>query len=146
MDCARAGVLLVALALCAATSPPQYARNYPTWVIVDPQDRVVGCARAHAWVGKSGKTGLGVRVTVDPLEVGCPIAITSAKLVVPSGTIETKPVAGTHSYLPFEFDANGAWNRGERTATLTIVFSDGTAWTMQLEHRLDGYHTTRGRF
>jgi len=150
-----AALALVALT-CAATSPPRYARNFPSWEVVSGGERSLGCARASAWVSKSGKTGLGVSVRVEPAgEESCRVRLTGGALTLADGRVVPGIADGAeialsgcvgYLYLPFELDNEAAWNLGVRSGTLALTVEvDGVAhtWRMPAEHRLAGYHVDR---
>jgi hypothetical protein len=56
-----------------------------------------------------------------PDAAGCDVRIDEAVLEAGGERVAARPSgAGRHLYLSFPFDANRAWNRGVRRATLTV--------------------------
>jgi hypothetical protein len=152
---ARAVVVLLAALACVATSAPRFPRNYATWRVFSESTRELGCARAEAWVAKSGKQGVGLTIAITVPE-GCTqvITITSAELqvgreVVPRAEAPPpRPGAGgaTYHYLAFPFDNNRAWNAGVHDARLELVLAvDGAplAWSLSLHQERNGPHRER---
>jgi len=155
-------VIAVALVFCAATSPPRYSypRNYPSWRTVGSTGRISVCAETSAWFSKSGKQGAGVTIRLvgrgehacraevlgATFEVGH-VAIPAAALPEP---FELAPGATQYVYLPFAFDNEAAWNRGDRTGWLSILLAFDGAPSPELrveaEHRRDGPHYTVDRY
>lgn len=158
----RLFVLASAALASVATSAPRFPRNYPQWQVTGERpaaERQVGCATAAVWVAKSAKTGLGVTLRLTKQEAGdtptpCVVAVTRARLVVGTTLVDSPAPAPIdlpalsqveHRYLPFEFDNNAAWNRGERTGTLTLGFADGSEWSIPMTHAWSGPHGDRQR-
>jgi hypothetical protein len=104
------------------------------------------------WVSKSGKQGLGVTIAIASHGQPCRVAVRHAELGLADRRVVADalppPVdiaaAGEHYlYVPFRFDNEASWNRGERAASLTLVLDaggDAVALELPLEHHRDGPH------
>lgn len=156
MQLLRLTVIAVAVVFCAATSAPRYRypRSYPTWRAAGLASRVDACAEVKAWISKSGKQGVGVTVRLSGRgERACRVELTAAHFaigerriavaVLPSSVI-VQPASVEYFYLPFAFDNEGAWNRGERRGDLALALSYDGAPSPELrvtfEHRRDRAH------
>jgi hypothetical protein len=144
-------IVLVAAVLSSATSRPRMARNFPAWRVMSEPTKDLGCARAEAWVARSGKTGLGLTVKIATPAVACAVTIEGATFVLGAERIAGKaepptlnlPIASEgHFWVTFAFDNDAAWNRGARDGKLelTIRATDHTpvVWTLNLHHELKG--------
>jgi hypothetical protein len=139
-------VIAIAAVLCAATSPPRYSypRSYPAWKITDATVRVTECAEIKAWVSRSGKSGVGVTVRITPRGTeACDVRVAEAALEIGGARIEAidlpessqaPPGAQHHLYIPFAFDNEASWNRGERTGMLILRFDPGPELKVAIEH------------
>lgn len=116
-------VAAVAVA-CMATSPPRLAHPYPWWSVADhvAHERVHTVTlpdgeRAQVWVSKSGKEGLGLSITA-PTE----FKVTSATLTTADGTVSggLTHATGPDAYIPFAFDNDRLWKRGEDLASVKL--------------------------
>jgi hypothetical protein len=150
---ARAATVLFAATASMATSPVRVMRGYPAWTMAGPSTRSLGCAQIQAWISKSGKQGLGVTLRFSTEDqVRCPVQITSARVVLAGETIATlaalpavaAPPPTAYVYLPFAFDNEKAWNERQNAAELRLVLASANSpdvvWTIQIEHRFEGYH------
>jgi hypothetical protein len=150
-----AAVAAAAIASIATPAPRyQYPRAYPAWQIVDGDRVLSGCASLRVWVSKSGKEGLGLTVMAAAEgDAPCEVAIDRAVLTVAGQAIPAArlperaalaPGEVTHLYLPFPFDGEGTWNRGQRRGRLELVVLAGEAapraWDFALVHHRDGPH------
>lgn len=150
-------VVAVAALASAATSAPavRYPRNYPAWQVISGSPVAYGCAELEAWVAKSGKQGMGVTVSAATRDGRpCRVTVRSATfrvgaLAVPAARLPepVEAAAGTAPallYLPFAFDNQTAWNRGDDTGVLELRLSVGdapeTAAVVELVHRRAGAH------
>lgn len=140
-----------------ATSPPPIARGFPSWKVPDTASgsatKTLDCASFEVWVAKSGKTGFGAMLHVRG-DRSCTAQIRQATFEYPRervGTAATLPAtitAGTVDapgtlYLPFAFDNEASWNRGERHGTLKIEIATAEhqeTWVVPLDHVHPGAH------
>jgi hypothetical protein len=151
------GALVVSALSCLATPAPRFWRNYPVWETGAPTERRLDCARARLWVSKAGKEGLGVTVAVQADgEAACRVRVERALLTVGDRRIAAAalpepaavaPGTTTYLYLPFAFDANAAWNHGQRDALLLVALAAGDATPVEqqiaLAYRLHGFFAER---
>lgn len=133
-------VVLAAAALASvATSPGRrIVRGFPTWRVTPEPVLGAGCATAKPWVVRSGKTGFGLAIALRPAPAAqaCRVGIAGATLRLAGGQavqVQGVPEVATGTapsqlYLPVPFDANAAWNDGEREAVLALHLTvDGVA-------------------
>lgn len=156
MPLLRLTVIAVAVVLCSATSAPRYRypRSFPTWRAEGPASRVTACAEVKAWISKSGKQGIGATVRLTGRgERACRAEVASARFAVgqtgvaaaalPTSVV-VQPDAVQYFYLPFAFDNEAAWNRGDRRGELVValVFDGvpGPELRVAFEHRRDRAH------
>jgi len=102
---------------------------------VGPESKwyAVGCAQAKAWVSRSGKAGAGVSLQLQSADPGCRAQVVEAWLRLPSQDVAAEPLPPAITpgarpvqlYLPFLFDNEGSWNRGERSAELVVRLEAG---------------------
>lgn len=122
---------------CAATPAPRPVPPppLPMWSIPKSSFELP-CGTAEAWVAKSGKTGFGVTVKLTAKSGACPVTIAARLHFVRKavGTVHGHEVASDDPqqpanvrfyYLAIEFDNDAEWKRGERSATLELLFDDG---------------------
>jgi hypothetical protein len=151
-DLCRAAVVALGAFASLATPAPRYPRNYPAWELLNGQAKVHGCADAVAWVSKSGKSGVGLTVEIRT-RGACRVSVPRAALILADGTEvagrveeptdEAGNANGRFIYVAFLFDNNRAWNRGIRTGRFDFdltVDDRAERWSMDAEHRLDGFH------
>ena len=135
------------LALAACGGP---VRAYPRWILSDGNRFAADCLEAEAFVRTSGKTGVGVTVALRSRST-CAVRITRAELILDDGRAaaelpppETLPGRSlVYTRLPFAFDNNAAWNRGDRRGRFEVAVAIGDAaprtWVIPAEHRfVDG--------
>jgi hypothetical protein len=111
----------------------------------------MGCAGAEGWVARSSKTGMGFTLHIVP-DAGCMVQLTGAQFKLPGQGIAAslvlpRPLTSVeqHVYLPFLFDNEGSWNRGEREGNLELAFLVNGApevWKLPMIHRNEGYHVS----
>jgi len=103
------------------------AREFPQWKVAGAS-LSGSCASVEPYVVRSGKEGIGIVVHVHGVRA-CTFALESIELNVgnqivrKSFSIEPAEMRDGNDfrvYAPLAFDDNEAWNRGERTASLTI--------------------------
>ena len=145
------------LAAAELRRPPPIARGFPSWKVPDTASgsatKTLDCASFEVWVAKSGKTGFGAMLHVRGDHL-CTAQIRQATFEYPRervGTAATLPAtitAGTVDapgtlYLPFAFDNEASWNRGERHGTLKIEIATAEhqeTWVVPLDHVHPGAH------
>lgn len=144
----RALVFGGVLIATAATSPtPRIVRPPPIWELTSQTRWENGCARLEAWIAKSGKTGVGVALQPDLRGLACSLELRAASVrighqqhaaavAMPLALGVTRPT----EYLPFVFDNDRAWRRGEHRAFLVLDLEASGAgaqrWELGLEQRL----------
>lgn len=151
----RMGVLLAGLLATAATSQiPPIIRPLPIWSRQENAAFATGCANLLAWVSKSGKLGLGITLEVHTAGPTCEVRLERANLSIAGASIpsslslpvvvRSSPSATGAQYVPFEFDNDGAWRRGDRGAVIELILTTptgGTArWTFALVQLLPRDH------
>jgi hypothetical protein len=159
----RLSVIAIAAYLCAATSPPRYSypRSYPLWKLDSGELAPAGCAELRAWVSKSGKQGVGVTLRLSPRPGApkCDVRVVGAGLDVGRTRVAAarlpEPVTvgagpAQHVYLPFAFDNEAAWNRGDRSGALVLQLTvDGALLPdvrVAMKHERSGAHTRIDRY
>ncbi len=126
----------IAALLVAGCATPKTAPRifFPFWSVRDSKSHTVGCAEVVVWISKSGKEGLGANIRVRAPNEPCPIAIAEAVVELGSERVEaallppegTLPAASNaKAYIPFPFDNEAAWNRGDHQATLVVRIRAG---------------------
>lgn len=130
---ALAGLAIVA-AGCITPPAPKPRISFPFWSVREARGTKVGCAQVIAWVSKSGKDGLGVSVQVASPEADCPVSIDEASVETSSLSVNASPLPPSRTvakgevvraYLPFLFDNEAAWNRGDLEAKLVLHVTAG---------------------
>jgi len=133
-----------------ATSRLHAQRVYPQWTADSAARQSLACATGEAWVGKSGKEGMGVPLELRTGEPRCAVEVTGAELQLPSrvvaaaalpGRMELRPGDIERVWLAFPFDGDAAWNAGERRATLRLAFIAGNeprSWDIELSNAIEG--------
>lgn len=140
-----AAVAATAWATMATSRPLQPRRNYPAWRAMAVPEHAFDGVHARLWIAKSGKEGLGVTVrlvsaTAQPdvalrllLRVGDGLAVRSEV-----ATANLQPGQPAHLYVPLPFDAERAWNAGQRAGTLAVELTAGgqaaARWLLPLGH------------
>lgn len=81
--------VIVAAVASMATSPSPYTRGFAVWRNPTPTLRSIGCARAEAWVSKSGKQGVGITLRFQSDDKECVLKLTAASLIVAEQKTET---------------------------------------------------------
>ncbi len=134
----RLAVLAVAAELGCAPVKPQVGPRlaFPFWTVADARPRVVGCAQVVLWISKTGKRGLGASLALTAPAGPCQVRLESAKLFVAGRPVARAAVPPplflgkgevVRDYLPFFFDNEAAWNRGDREGRLELAVAAGTA-------------------
>jgi hypothetical protein len=149
----REGLIVGVAAMASIATPaPMYPRNYPAWNIQSGDTRSLGCGQARAWVSKSGKTGVGLSISISSTAQHCRVGFERAELAIEGGPVVSAsrmPNPGDSLlYIPFPFDNNGMWNRKLRSGRFTLAMTVNGApvvWTMPAVHRLDGFHVRKPR-
>jgi hypothetical protein len=149
-----AAVLVSGLAsLATSRARGQYVRDFPKWAIDGPHAHALRCGSIDAWVLKSGKQGAGIVLEVTAKGMDCRVDVQAAQLVLNKGetvlSVATRPPSALAEaggsprelYVPFLFDGDAAWNRGDRDAALhlaLLVSNEPEVWELHLTQRLDG--------
>jgi hypothetical protein len=98
------------------------------WRVLDGGDVRTGCADVHVWAAKSGDEGMGLMARITARSAGT-VSIEDARFALGSASypaIARPPpfdlVADTtaYAYLPFAFDGDGAWSRGEQDGVVVL--------------------------
>lgn len=147
-----AAVLVSGLAsLATSRARGKYVRDFPTWAVDGPHTHALRCGSVDAWVLKSGKQGAGIVLEVTAKEMDCRVDVQAAQLVLKGETVSVamRPPAALAEaggsprdlYVPFLFDGDAAWNRGDRDAALhlaLVVSNEPEVWDLHLSQKLDG--------
>ena len=121
---------LVSVALLGCAS----GRVYPEWRPIAPTARSIECAEVDTWVKRSTKSGLGLIVSArGQTEQRCQVQLLDAQLEIEGKSPAIAPAAPQQArafrlterdtvflYVPFVFNANQAWNDGDRTAVFHV--------------------------
>ncbi len=115
-------------------------------------NRTLSCVELDAYVKKSGKTGVGIVLALQPVAAGCDVELESASLNIGGEHVSAGALpapqqvrAATYLYLAFPFDNEAAWNAGRNEGTLRLRLrvgarSEQIALSMR-QHR-DGSHVS----
>jgi hypothetical protein len=152
---ARLTVLLFAALGSMATQAPRMHRQYPEWRITSEATLTLGCSELRVWVSKTGKEGMAITLRTSG-QSGCTVAIRGARFQVdgvdhPCGALPPPFVLdgsqALHGYLPFPFDGEKAWNRGQREGRLWLSIVEGNEpprdFALAMVYRLDAFHEDR---
>lgn len=152
----RAAMVAASISALATSQAPS-RHGYALWQSEAPVTWTSGCAKASAWVSKSGKTGLGLTVHLESEAGPCVARIASATLQLPNRsplpaavllpvevTVGTPESPRVDVYLPFAFDNDRAWNEHVTTGTVTLTLSERgqpeIVKSLSVEQRYEGYH------
>jgi hypothetical protein len=152
----RLGAVSLAAVATLATSRPRMERVYPLWAVTAEPEHTADCAALEAWVSKSGKEGVGVTVALSTASQSCDVTWESAALQL-AGSAVAAPLppparlgtAPAYQYLPFAFDNEAAWNRGNNAATLRFQLQVNGApqeWSVALAQTQEGWHRVGERW
>ncbi len=125
------------------------------WKLDGTTLRAVGCAKVRAWVAKSGKTGMGITMRLEPVaDARCTARVTDAHVEVggvrvpaarlPAAAV-VEPGNVTLLYVPFAWDNEAGWNDGVRKGVVSFrIDLDGhvATWSVPMTHRYTGPHYT----
>lgn len=122
--------------LCAGCVVIEPTRVRPRWHTTDGAELESGCAIAHAFVRKTGKTGFGLAVQLKS-RGDCSVELGRAELVFSDGArsvanpgLARQELHGrslVYAWLPIALDNNEAWNEGRNAAVLEIAVAIGDA-------------------
>jgi hypothetical protein len=133
------------------------ARSYPAYNVEGRQAEQAGCAKIEAWGKRSVKTGAGFVVALSAAgPAPCPVVVRAATLEIagsrhdarslPRSEFSLAPESRVFVYVPFAYDAQAAWNDGERRARLELLLDVASqrnlrvSWSFrhELPERSDG--------
>jgi hypothetical protein len=146
----RLGAVSLAALATLATSRPRFERAYPLWQPTGDAKHTAECAELEAWVSKSGKEGAGVTVALSSRAISCEVTWRAASLQLAQSAVSAPLPAATqlgqapqYQYLPFAFDNEGGWNRGDNAATLRLellVNGSPQQWSLALAQNREEPH------
>jgi len=156
----RIALVLFGITASVATSAPRfrYPRTYATWQVSAVRAEIAGCAEVKTWVGKSGKSGVGLVVEVRTRARACRVSLLRVSVragshtftapATPPAVIAT-PEQPTHLWVAVPFDNESAWNRGERDGVVEFELLAGDTprqIAIPIEQRRNGNHRKVDRF
>jgi hypothetical protein len=150
----KAGVLHALGLVLTSCSGGYTIRGYPEWTLSNGVQSV-GCAQVEAWVGKSGKQGVGISLALrKATNVPCSVQVAGASIVVGGERVTTKlgrrvlalTAEDQYLYLPFVFDNEAAWNENRRAGSFELALETRGVQgrlTMEMRHAWTQFHRRR---